>query len=146
MCKGRRWLQLLQCSPAGAGAVHSSRPSPGCRGTLAQVPRLKAPIVMENLFANNITMVKAPLTMPKRAAAWACMAVAFMLPLQSMAQTTFYNDASCTVLCDGTNCGGAKFIFNPTPSSLQVGDCYKSRTDATSAARSVTTLGPCIRS
>ena len=145
MCKGRRWLQLLQCSPAGAGAVHSSRPRPGCRGTLAP-PRLKAPIVVANLFANNITMVKAPLTMPKRAAAWACMAVAFMLPLQSMAQTTFYNDASCTVLCDGTNCGGAKFIFNPTPSSLQVGDCYKSRTDATSAARSVTTLGPCIRS
>ncbi len=66
--------------------------------------------------------------------------VASILPSTSVAQSAFYNDASCTVLCDGSNCGGAKFVQNPTPANLQVGDCYKARADRTGSAKSVTFL------
>jgi hypothetical protein len=67
-----------------------------------------------------------------------CVTVLFVLPSMSTAQTSFYNDSSCTVLCDGNNCGGVKFSNNPSPSSVQVGDCYVPRTDQMQSSQAVT--------
>jgi hypothetical protein len=70
-----------------------------------------------------------------------CITVLFVLPSMSMAQTSFYNDSACTVLCDGNNCNGVRFSSNPSPSSLQVGDCYVARTDQIQSSQAVTSLG-----
>ena len=78
-----------------------------------------------------------------RANAWVTVCVAvtcLLLPSLSSAQTSFYADATCSTLCliDGSNCNGVAFTFNPTPTALAVGTCYKAKTSLGSGL-SVTT-------
>jgi hypothetical protein len=122
----------IHCADTVAScAFHSSRAG---RGVCCMRRRENAADISMNSHQKKPTMRSA-----STVAFAFCATIAFMLASTSMAQSAFYDDSSCSVLCNGVNCNGAKFFSNPIPASAyKVGDCVPIRSDTpNTSSRSV---------
>lgn len=124
----------IHCADTVAScAFHSSRAGRGVRYMRRR--ENAAEISMNHWSSKKPTMRTSASTV-----AFAfCATIALMLASTSMAQLTyFYNDASCSIVCDGTNCGGAKFVSNPiSVSNSKLGECFRVRLDSSLSSKSV---------